>query len=74
MNINKTLVLVGILFSAVLIIENMVVPLQAYVFVWITKTFVLSMASIATGMLIGYGLHGMMLTKNENEESDDYDF
>lgn len=48
MNINKTLVLVGILFSAVLIIENMVVPLQAYVFIWITKTFVLSIASIAT--------------------------
>lgn len=74
MNINKTLVLVGILFSAVLVIENMVVPLQAYVFVWITKTFVLAIASILTWMIIWYGVHGMMNSKAEEGNDDDYNF
>jgi len=62
-NINKTLVLVGILFATVLIIENMVAPLQAYVIIWITKTYMLALASIATGILIGYGMHGMLNSK-----------
>jgi len=74
MNINKILILVGILFSAVLIIENIVVPLQAYVFIWITKTFMLSIASIGTGMLIWYGLYGTLNSSWKKTEEDDYDF
>lgn len=74
MNINKNLVLLGILISTALIIQNVTAPVQAYVLIWTTKTFILSFVSILTGVLIGYGLHGMMLTKNESQDNDDYEF
>lgn len=74
MNINKVLVLTGILFASVLIIENMVVPLQAYVFIWVTKSYVLAFFSIVTGILIGYGFHGMMNSSSKETDSEDFDF
>lgn len=74
MNISKTLVLLGILFAAILIIENMVAPLQAYVFIWITKTYTLAIACILTWIILGYGIHGMLNEKGKTNENEDYDF
>jgi len=68
------MVLVGILFAAVVVMQNIVAPVQAYFLTWTTKTFVLAFISILIGMLIGYGMHGMMRATPDEKDSDDYDF
>lgn len=74
MNFNTILILVWVLFGSILIIENMVVPLQAYVIIWITKSYMLAIASIATGILIGYGLRGKIDGDSKPAEDDTYGF
>lgn len=73
MNFNTVLILVGILISSILVIENMVVNFQAYVLIWITQSWILAAVSIVTGIIIGYGLKGKML-EDRNVEEDGFWF
>ena len=72
MNINKVLILVWILFSAVLVIENMVIPLPAYVFIWNSHGWMLAILSIFTWMMIWYGMRWASISDKDND--DDFDF
>jgi len=73
MSFNTILILIWVLFGVVLIIENMVVPLQSYVFIWVTKTWILAIMSIITWILIGYGLRGK-LTEQPKSDDDSFNF
>lgn len=72
-NFNTTLILVWILFSFILVIENMIVPLRSYVFIWNLNTWVLAVAGIMTWIVIGYGIKGKM-TEQPQWEDDSFDF
>ena len=72
MNIGRTLVLVWILFSAVLIIGNMTQQLSAYIFWWHSKTWLLSIVSIITWIMIWYGIRLPSMSDKDND--DDFDF
>ena len=73
MNIYKAMIAMGILLSVVLVISNMVNPTQAFVIIWYFRTYTLAAASIATGVLLGIGIHGF-LTSNNQAEDDTYNF
>lgn len=65
----KSLVLIWILLASVLIIENMVVPFQGFIFLWVSTTWVLSMFSILIWIMIWFWVHWMMM--NKDQEYDD---
>jgi hypothetical protein len=69
-----TLLLIGILLASILVIENMVSPVQAYVLIWVKSTYMLAMASIATGVLIGYGIYGIIHEPSKESDNEDFDF
>jgi hypothetical protein len=73
MNFNTILILIWILFSFVLVIENMIVPLNAYVLIWNMKTWTLAIAGILTWIIIGYGLRGKMW-EQPNSDDDSFNF
>ncbi len=69
-----TLLLVGVLLASILVIENMVSAGQAYVLIWVKNTYLLALASIGTGALIGYGVYGILHEPSKDNESEDFDF
>ncbi|MCH2188875.1 hypothetical protein MK079_03535 [Candidatus Gracilibacteria bacterium] len=70
----KILVFGGIAVTAVLVVENMVVSTQAFLFVDRNSTTgMLAIVSTLVGIAIGYGFFGMM-HDNREIESDDIDF
>ncbi|MDD2870593.1 MAG: hypothetical protein PHS49_01265 [Candidatus Gracilibacteria bacterium] len=63
----------GIALGAILIIENMVTGLSAYVFIdGSSKTYILSFVSIIIGIFIGYGLRGMLEKDDGNDNDMDF--
>lgn len=73
--LDKVFVFWGIALAAILVVENMVSWLQAYVFIdsW-SKAWVLSFVSVAVGIFIWYWLK-WMFSKNSNDDYDsDLDF
>lgn len=47
-NFHVSLVLIGILIASVIVMQNIVAPVQAYVLIWIKNTAMLALVSIAT--------------------------
>ena len=74
MNINVVLILIWVLLSAVLVIENMVIPLPAYVLVWSSQGRMLSILSICTWIIIWYGIRWYSATKKKDDYSDNENF
>lgn len=72
-NINTILIIAGLFMAAILFVENAILGQQAYVVVWNTQASILVLASILTGISIGYGLKGKF-TENPTNEDDSYDF
>lgn len=70
---NKIFVFWGLALFAVLTIENMVVPITAYVLWFTSKSFVLVFASTIVWIFIWYWFRWMMLKKSA-ENSDELDF
>jgi hypothetical protein len=71
---NKIFVFGGIALSAILIVENMVTWMTAYVFIDDgSKAWFLSVVSIVIWVFIWYGLRGMF-EKDSSGEDENYDF
>ena len=71
---NKILVFGGLALSAILIVENMVVPSQAFLFIDRgSTTWMLSIVSIAIWFGIWFGVKSMMVS-DDNTDADNYDF
>jgi len=74
MNYNKPLILTWILFSCILIIENVVIPMQAYVFVRLTKSWMLWLTCIWVWVMLWYWIRGAMIKKNFDDEEENFNF
>lgn len=77
MNFDKTLILIWILLGSILVVENLVTWLKAYVFLWTSmSTWVLSLFSIFIWMMIGYGMRWKFKngSKDNDDDWEDYDF
>lgn len=71
--INKIFVWLGLALAAILIVENMVTGLQAYVFVMSgAGTWLLALVSTIVGAFIGYWLRGML--ESDSWDDENYDF
>lgn len=70
--INKILVFWGIAILAILLIENMVMPYNAYVLWFTSKTFTLSLVSALTWVSIWYWIR--WYTEKANNVEDEVDF
>lgn len=72
--INKVLIWWGLAVTAILVIENMVLPNTAYV-LWDnnSKGWILSLISTVIGAWIGYGLKGLK-DENTHNVDEEYDF
>lgn len=73
-NINTILILVGILSMSILTVENMVINQQAYVYIYYSKAWVLSIVSVVTGILIGFGIKGKLVEQPGNADDDSLGF
>ena len=73
-NFNTVLILLGILSASILIVENMVLRQQAYVFIYYSNTWVLCFASILTGMALGFWIKGKLTEAPTDAGSDSFDF
>ncbi|MCP4524254.1 MAG: hypothetical protein GY828_08610 [Candidatus Gracilibacteria bacterium] len=72
--INKILIFGGLALSAILVVENMVIPTQAFVFLSRNSTtWMLSIVSILIGIAIGVGIKGI-LSDNKEDTGDDFNF
>ncbi len=72
--LNKILVFWGLALSAILIVENMVTWMSAFVFIYAgSKAWVLSAVSIIIWILIWYWLK-WLLNKDTWLDDDNYDF
>jgi len=67
------MIILGVWITAILAVENMVLNYYAYVFMWYTSAWVLTLISVWVGILIGYGIKGMMIG-SKSDINDDYDF
>lgn len=74
MDIHKNLVILGVAVSAILIVENMIGSSYGYTLIWYTGWSVLSAVSIATGIVIGFGIKWMSMWKAKKIDDDNYDF
>ena len=74
MNIDKILIAVGILFSSILIIENMVVQNAiAFVFIWYKPVWVLGLVCLLVGMAMWFGIKGVLMgDKKGFDDEDDF--
>lgn len=72
---NKILVFGGLAVTAILVIENMVTGLNAYV-LWdaSAKSWMLSLISTIVGVAIWYGLKWMIAGENKSEYDEENDF
>lgn len=73
MNMYKAMIGLWILISVVLVISNMVNPTQAFIIIWMGKTYTLAMIGIATWVMMGFWIHGFM-NSGAKEEDDTYKF
>ena len=55
-NFNTILILLGILSASILVVENMVLGQNAYVYISVSRTWVLCIVCIITGFVMGYGV------------------
>lgn len=70
--LNKILIFGGLALSAILIVENMVVPNQAFLFIDRGSTsWMLSMVSILIWVWMWYGLKSFF---TQEDTDDNYDF
>jgi hypothetical protein len=69
-NFNTVLILLWILSSSILIVENMVLWQNAFVYIANSSTSMLSIASIITGILMWYGIKWKLSENNVSEETD----
>ncbi len=74
MNYNKSLILTWILFSCILIIENVVIPMQAYVFVRLTKSWMLWLTCIWVWVMLWYWIRWSMIKKNFDDDEENFNF
>lgn len=72
-NFNTILILLWILSSCVLIIENIVFRQPAFVYVYQSTAAVLCVVCIITGFMLGYGIKWKM-TEWDKTEEDTFDF
>ncbi|MCD5375474.1 hypothetical protein LR010_03425 [Candidatus Gracilibacteria bacterium] len=74
-NFNTILILVGILAASILIVENIVLSQQAFVFISRnSSTPVLAIVSIFTGMVLGFGIKGKIIERGDHGEEDSFNF
>lgn len=67
--INKIFVFGGLALMAILIVENMVLPRPAFVFIdQNSKTWMLAIVSSIVWAFIGYGLCNMIKWDNDHDE------
>lgn len=69
-NFNTILILIGILSACVLLVENMVLRQQAFVYIYYSNTAMLVLVWIVTGVILWFGLKGKMSENKTNEEED----
>ena len=70
---NKILMFWGLALSAILIVENMVVPTQAFVFLSKSSTtWMLSIVSIIIWVAIWFWIRWFMNQEDSNDESLDF--
>lgn len=62
------MILVWILLSAVLLVENMIIPLQWYVFLWNSTTWALTFWAIIVWMMLWYWISWYMNSKDWDYE------
>ncbi len=74
MSHNTILILLGILFSSVLVIENIVIPFPAKVFVRDSRARMLGLTCIAVWFIIGYWTRWKMVKTNFDDDEDNFDF
>ena len=72
-NFNTVLILLWILSSCILIVENMVLGQNAFVYISNSSTWVLCVVSIITGMAMWYGIK-WKFTENHTSEEDNFNF
>jgi len=71
--INKFLIFGGLALFAILLVENMVMPRQAFVFISSNSTtWMLTLVSTIVWVLIGYGICN--ITKTNSNVDDDLNF
>jgi len=69
--LNKILIFWGLALSSILIIENIVIPTQAFVFISSnSKTWILSFISTLVWMGIWYGIKWFIMWWVEKEDVD----
>ncbi len=74
MSHNTILILLGILFSSVLVIENIVTYSPAKVFVRDSKARMLGVVCIGVWFIIGYWVRWNMVKTNFDDDEDNFDF
>jgi hypothetical protein len=72
---NNILVFWGLAMTAILVIENMVIPTQAFV-LWdnSSKWWILAIVCTIVWVAIWYWLRSMQDNKGSSHEEEDYDF
>jgi hypothetical protein len=74
-NFNTILILIGILSASILVVENIVLNQQAFVYISRTSsTATLAIVSIITWIVIGFGIKGKILEKDGDWEEDSFNF
>ena len=59
--------------TGILVVENMVLGYYAYVWMWYTSAWMLSLVSVGIGIMIWYGLRWTLWTK-KSDTDENYDF
>jgi len=74
-NFNTILILIGILAASILIVENIVLSQQAFVFISRnSSTPILAIVSIMTWMVLGFWIKGKLLERWQQSEDDSFNF
>lgn len=66
------MIILWVALTGILVVENMVLNYNAFTFIWQTWAGVLSLVSVWIGILIGFGLKGVISSKPKDD--DNYDF
>ncbi len=74
MSRNTIIVLIWILLACVLIVENMIMNMPAYVFIWNSHSWKLWLICLAVGFMIWFWARGWLEKKNFDEDEDNFDF
>ena len=68
------MIIFGVGLTAILVIENIVLSYDAFVLIWYTSAWFLSLISVWIGILIGFGVKWLLVSGNNKGNSEDYDF